>query len=226
MAGSFAEYNPLDYSNLTRNCVEELMRRGPFKIPLDHDFVGAGVYALFYKGNEKLYSKIRSNDASWPIYVGKAVPPGGRKGGAGTGAFRALLARVTEHTKSIEASLNLNVDDFTCRYLVVTPLWITMAERFLIEHYRPVWNVCMEGFGNHDPGSGRHQGEITWWDTLHPGRPWAQKLRQTRTIKDAQDRLNAFLKVYKKVPLQAALAYKKTDDNLVDDVGEPDEGTD
>ena len=39
----------------------------------------AGVYALFYKGSLDLYRPIRSPKADWPIYVGKAVPPGARK---------------------------------------------------------------------------------------------------------------------------------------------------
>lgn len=224
MSGAVAEYNPLDYANLTRNCVEELMRRGPFDLPLDHEFAGAGVYALFYKGTAKIYAKVRSEDLTWPIYVGKAVPPGGRKGGGAAGGARALHGRVTEHTKSIEAATNLDIEDFVCRYLVVTPLWITMAERFLIEHYKPVWNICIEGFGNHDPGSGRHQGEITWWDVLHPGRAWAQRLRQTRTAKDAQDRLSAFLKTHEKRRLEDVLAHSAADDDLAEDVGAPDDG--
>ena len=43
----------------------------------------------------------------------------------------------------------------------------------------PVWNLCLDGFGNHDPGAGRRQGEASWWDTLHPGRRWASQLRLT-----------------------------------------------
>jgi hypothetical protein len=76
---------------------------------------------------------------------------------------------------------------------VVTPLWITMAERFLIEHYRPLWNVLLDGFGNHDPGKGRAEGEISWWDALHPGRPWAARLHQTRTQAEAEERVRQFL---------------------------------
>ncbi len=45
------EYNPLDYANLTRNRVQELMTRGPFPLPLTVPFTGAGVYALFYAGD-------------------------------------------------------------------------------------------------------------------------------------------------------------------------------
>ncbi len=201
------------------------MRRGPFSMPLEKEFAGAGVYALFYLGASRLYAKVRSEDASWPIYVGKAVPRGGRKGGVGDGGGRALCSRLAEHSKSIEAASKLDIDDFACRYLVVTPLWITMAERFLIEHFRPVWNVCIEGFGNHDPGSGRHQGEIAWWDALHPGRAWAKKLRQTRTGKDAEDRLRAFVKSHQRRALEDVLARQSADDQLVDSENQTDTET-
>ncbi|MEE1273759.1 MAG: Eco29kI family restriction endonuclease, partial [Olegusella sp.] len=48
-----------------------------------------------------------------------------------------------------------------------------------------VWNMLVEGFGNHDPGKGRRQGMRPLWDMLHPGRPWAEKL-QPHTISAAQ----------------------------------------
>jgi hypothetical protein len=187
----YEEYNPLDYANLTKNCVQELMSRGPSGLPLHVVFPGAGVYALFYTGNLDLYAPIKSPDAKRPIYVGKAVPPGARKGTAASARSvgRPLCARIAEHVSSIQAAQNLRIEDFLCRYLVVTPLWITMAERFLIDHYRPVWNVCIEGFGLHDPGKGRHQGELPWWDILHPGRTWASRLQQTRAVGAAEMRL-------------------------------------
>lgn len=187
-----AEYNPLDYANLTKSCVEELMRRGPHKLPLTQPFAGPGVYALFYDGDFPLYQPVRSPDATDPIYVGKAVPAGARKGLAKPSKGKSLFNRIKQHTKSIEASATLKAEDFSCRYLVVTPLWITMAERFLLEHYKPIWNVVLDGFGNHDPGSGRHKGEITWWDALHPGRPWAVKLQQTRDAAAAEKRLREY----------------------------------
>jgi hypothetical protein len=186
------EYNPLDYANLTKSCVEELMRREPQKLPLQHQFVGAGIYALFYNGGFPLYKSVRSPLAESPIYVGKAVPPGARKGMAKPAKSKSLFHRINQHTKSIEATTTLRVSEFLCRYLVVTPLWITMAERFLLEFYQPIWNVVLDGFGNHDPGKGRFEGEITWWDALHPGRPWAAKLQQTRDAKLAKRRLIEF----------------------------------
>lgn len=188
------EYNPLDYGNLTKNVVEELMRRGPFELPLSQVFEGAGVYALFYDGDFEPYAPLRSAAADVPIYVGKAIPSGGRRGGRAARGTRApLYARIAQHVTSIQMAGNLRLEDFRCRYLVVTPLWITMAERFLIEHYQPIWNICLDGFGNHDPGAGRHQGENTWWDALHPGRLWAARLRQSRDFPLAVQRLQSCL---------------------------------
>lgn len=185
-------YDPLDYENLTINLVRELMGRQPLSLPLSERFRGPGVYALFYDGDYKPYAALRSSEATRPIYVGKAVPPGARTGGSAPDeSARALHTRIRQHARSLEDAGNLRVADFTCRYLVVVPLWITMAERFLIEHYQPCWNVCIAGFGLHDPGRGRRQGRCSWWDTLHPGRPWAAKL-QPRSETDARTLLRAF----------------------------------
>jgi hypothetical protein len=188
------EYNPLDYDNLTKNCVQELMRRGPYPLDFPEPFTGAGVYALFYTGDLDIYRPIRSPKATWPIYVGKAVPPGARKGAKSAGPSKALYARLREHSDSIEVGEGLELEKFLCRYLAVTPLWITMAERLLIEDFQPVWNVCIEGFGLHDPGKGRHAGQRSWWDVLHPGRPWAERLVNTRSKSDAEKRVRGFLK--------------------------------
>lgn len=187
-------YNPLDYDNLTENLVRELMSRPAHELPLQQSFLGPGVYALFYNGDFEHYSELRSPKANRPIYVGKAEPPGGRKGiTRNVQVSRALYDRIREHCDSIAAADNLRIQDFKCRFLVVVPLWITMAERFLIERYRPAWNLCLEGFGIHDPGKGRYQGEASLWDVMHPGRPWGSKLRQTRTTVDAVRDLRKFL---------------------------------
>ena len=187
------EYNPLDYRNLTVNLIRELMSRGPFALPPAPRFPGAGVYALFYTGEFDLYGPVRSIDCSRPIYVGKSVPSGARKGRQ-TGSESVgseLFSRLREHSRSIEDS-DLAVSDFACRFLVVNPLWITMAERFLIEEFQPLWNVCLEGFGIHDPGSGRRAGERSWWDGLHPGRSWASKQRTTRSQAESISRVREF----------------------------------
>ena len=179
-------FNPLDYENLTRTCVAELLRQTPVPMPALPMFHGAGIYALFYVGNLDIYAPIRSPDAAVPIYVGKAVAQGGRKGAPQSSINNALCSRLAEHRASIDAATSLDPADFLCRYLAVVDVWITMAERLLITHYQPLWNVSIEGFGNHDPGKGRHAGERSHWDTLHPGRAWAEKLKQTRTVQSTE----------------------------------------
>jgi hypothetical protein len=63
-------------------------------------------------------------------------------------------------------------------------VWTPLAERFLIEHYHPIWNTVVDGFGNHDPGKGRHAMKRPRWDILHPGRPWAALLPPAETVEE------------------------------------------
>lgn len=63
-------------------------------------------------------------------------------------------------------------------------VWIPLTESILIEKYRPLWNVALDGFGNHDPGSGRANQKKSPWDTIHPGRDWANKLASSSTSKE------------------------------------------
>ena len=54
---------------------------------------------------------------------------------------------------------------------------ISVVESELFRKYAPLWNAYINGFGNHDPGKGRYDQAVSEWDALHPGRPWAQKLK-------------------------------------------------
>jgi hypothetical protein len=47
----------------------------------------------------------------------------------------------------------------------------------LIDLFNPVWNKLLDGFGNHDPGKGRYLQQRAPWDTIHPGRAWAEKVK-------------------------------------------------
>ena len=154
------------------------------------DIEGPGIYCLVYDGAHEAYSSI--NGTELPIYGGKAVPPGSRMGGDEDISARVLRQRIREHRRSIEQATNLDVADFRYRALPIVPIWITLAERFLITHYKPVWNTCIDGFGDHDPGSGRYNGERSWWDTLHPGRTWAGKLQSIKTEGVALAKVLAF----------------------------------
>ena len=174
---SVIPFNPLDKHNLARSVINAMMRGNAASLKDLQPFDGAGIYAIYYTGDFEPYeplSKANAGEAPIvPIYVGKAVPSGGRRGGiieADHG--QALFKRLSEHRKSIEAAVNLNIEDFCCRYLVVDDIWIPLGETLLISKTSPVWNSILDGFGNHDPGAGRRAGKISRWDVLHPGRPW------------------------------------------------------
>ena len=109
--------------------------------------------------------------------MGKAVPKGGRQGiNESPTSNTAVWSRLREHAKSIEAAGNLEIDHFWAQWLIIDDIWIALGESALLRNKRPVWNAMVDGFGNHDPGSGRHKGLVPQWDTLHPGRKWAEKL--------------------------------------------------
>lgn len=60
--------------------------------------------------------------------------------------------------------------------MIADDIWIPLAESLLIEKFKPVWNVLIEGFGIHTPGAGRKKQVCSKWDTLHPGRALARDL--------------------------------------------------
>jgi hypothetical protein len=175
-------FNPLDKTNLGESVAEAMLQQPAHLLPPDEPFIGAGIYALYYEGDFPLYAEIaeqnRADQYRWPIYVGKAVPAGARKGGYGLGADpgQALYRRLAEHAGSINDAKNLNLADFRCRFLVVDDIWIPLAESLLVEMYSPLWNQKIDGFGNHDPGKGRYNQQRSPWDVIHPGRAWAYKL--------------------------------------------------
>lgn len=108
---------------------------------------------------------------------------------------QALFGRLGQHASSIRQAENLAIEDFLSRYLVIDEFWIGLAESLLIESYQPLWNVVLDGFGNHDPGAGRHQGRRPSWDALHPGRSWSQRLQSSAlTIEAIEARVTEHLR--------------------------------
>ncbi len=174
-------YNPLDKRNLGASVADAILKQSPVQIP-PAPFDGAGVYAIYYTGDFHPYGLVSAENKDdkfkWPIYVGKAIPKGGRKGGLGLSSDNigpVMFGRLQEHAESIRQSPNLKLEDFTCRYLVVDDIWIPLGESLLIQRFRPIWNLYIDGFGNHDPGSGRYRQKRSPWDVMHPGRPWAMR---------------------------------------------------
>lgn len=176
-----APFNPLEKVRLAESVANALLLAEIEPLPPE-PFVGAGIYAIYYAGDFPAYAPLAAANAdgkwSWPIYIGQAQSEGGRKGLIDPSAVTGtrLRSRLVQHGKSIEQATNLRVEDFACRYLVVEDVWIDLGESLLISSFSPVWNQVVEGFGNHDPGKGRHKGARPVWDTLHPGRGWADRL--------------------------------------------------
>lgn len=201
-------YNPLDKRNLGRSVAEALLESDLVSLPASESresFVGAGVYAIYYFGERSPYPPYQrladhNNQTAnelIPIYVGKAIPRGARTAGVGIDApvGTVLFGRLQEHGESIVDAVNLDLDDFKCRYLQVDDIWIPLGESLLIQRFRPIWNVLVGGFGNHDPGGGRRNQRRSAWDTIHPGRGWAARLNQPYplTSDELNRRVEAFL---------------------------------
>lgn len=146
-------------------------------LPPPDKFIGPGVYAIYYKGYHPRYTAIKNSNK--PIYVGKAVPTGWRTGLISKPNEAKLKSRLSEHAKSIQTVDSLNLADFSCKFAIIPPndaAIISVIESTLIGRLRPLWNTTIDGFGNHDPGSGRYEQAKSEWDRIHPGRTWATRL--------------------------------------------------
>ena len=169
-----------------RSVVEEAVgffAQTPLQLLPPHTrFVGGGVYALYYLGENELYaelSELNRRDCTHPLYVGKAVPPGWRTGRTRLSTTPDSYQRLREHTRSLRQTENLRVGDFQCRFVIFNDVesdLIVPVEASLIRHHKPLWNMVVDGFGNHDPGKGRYNQAKSEWDVLHPGRLWAERL--------------------------------------------------
>lgn len=170
------------FQKVVTEAITFFMETPVYPLPPPESFAGPGVYALYYTGGFPYYAKVTTANQSayrQPLYVGKAVPEGWRTGRIIGRETRKLYQRLREHTRSIEQVKNLNVGDFRCRPMILmedeTNL-ISVVESELFRRYTPLWNAYVDGFGNHDPGSGRYDQAVSEWDALHPGRSWVSKL--------------------------------------------------
>jgi Eco29kI restriction endonuclease len=154
------------------------------RLPPPKTFLGTGVYALYYIGQNPRYQKYAELNRlaySYPIYVGKAVPKGWRQSRISDNALnqsRELHNRLREHSRSITIGAELSIEEFMCRFVIFEDEasdMIGTIEAALIKLNQPLWNVSLDGFGNHDPGRGRYEQAKSDWDVIHPGRPWAER---------------------------------------------------
>ena len=170
------------FQSVVSEAVDFFVRTPLHLLPPPKQFLGPGIYALYYVGGYQSYARIaRLNqvDCSLPIYVGKAVPPGWRTARSRDSETSDLYLRLREHTRSIQQTTNIAITDFRCRFMILNSIeseLIGPVEARLIRRYKPLWNTVIDGFGNHDPGAGRYNQARSEWDVLHPGRAWAERL--------------------------------------------------
>ena len=170
-------------SSIVQEAVDFFKNTEILPLPPEERFIGGGVYALYYNGDFEHYQNLVHRDAGEykiPVYVGKAVPPGWRTARMESSNSADLYKRLREHSKSIIQANNLNLEDFRCRFMILDGTegdLVVPVEAGLIRHFVPLWNNLVDGFGNHDPGSGRYDQAKSEWDVLHEGRYWANNLR-------------------------------------------------
>lgn len=83
-------FNPLNKKNLGLSVADAMLEKPIEPLPPQNAFKGAGIYAIYYTGDFPAYKRIaelnKNKKFTCPIYVGKAVPAGARKGGFGLDA--------------------------------------------------------------------------------------------------------------------------------------------
>ncbi len=193
-------FNPLDREAIGDSLLQAFDRQPRIPFPPPNQFAGIGVYALYYEGDNPLYKLVtarnKQDDRSWPIYVGKGVAQGSRKGGRLSTPQQtepSIYKRLMLHKISLDeagaADPSVAPTSFYCRYLVIDDTWIRLCETFLIEKKQPVWNLTLDGFGNNPQGKGRKDQQRSKWDTLHPGRTRVQN--QAQNVSYPPDRIRA-----------------------------------
>jgi hypothetical protein len=185
-------FNPLDKRNLGESVALALSRSQAVSLAELPSISGAGIYALYYSGDFPPYqvlANLNRPSPTVPIYVGKAVPEGSRKGVSpqASETSKKLRDRLRDHARSIRHTSMLQVTDFRCRFLVVEETWIGLCESLLIQSSTPLWNSVLDGFGRHGQGGNRKDG-ISAWHAFHGGRDIVAGIGVS---KDVLENLNA-----------------------------------
>lgn len=179
-------YKNTAFAELVKDAVRFFNGTPVHALPPPVAFLGTGVYALYYIGTNPLYKRyaeLNRLSYGYPIYVGKAVPKGWRQARASDNSLnqsRELIGRLREHGRNIKHCSELSQEDFMCRFVIFEDEgsdMISTIEAALIKLNRPLWNTAVDGFGNHDPGSGRYEQAKSGWDVMHEGRSWANKCK-------------------------------------------------
>ncbi|MDQ1815485.1 Eco29kI family restriction endonuclease [Massilia sp. CCM 9210] len=169
-------FDPSDPNTAGRMVALTLVAQQRHPLARIPDFYGAGIYAIYYNGEFPPYASLTRREH--PIYVGKADPDNpSAKDAIRQGA--KLSVRLNEHARNIrKAHTTLAIEDFECRFLIVQTGFQKSAEDYLINFFQPIWNsetkICF-GLGKHGDSSDTRGNKRSPWDTMHPGREWANR---------------------------------------------------
>ncbi len=175
-----------DFEEIIKDTIRFFNGTPVHSLPVPERFHGTGVYAIYCIAKTGIYKEFHEiNRTSYdvPIYIGKAVPSGWRQARSSNSTEALsyeLNNRIREHGRSLEQCAGLKLNDFHCRFMILEDAesdLIGTVEAALIRSYKPLWNLRIDGFGNHDPGSGRYEQAMSDWDVCHPGRLWAKKCK-------------------------------------------------
>lgn len=166
------EFDPLAVENVGVTLAVELLQQPAVEFPPSVRFKGAGVYALYYNGDNPAYAPLVALDRGrciYPAYVGRAQRENLNQGFNPRPSTKGeLFKRIKKHFDSVKQTRSVNTADFKVRYLVLKPAYISLAESVLIMAFRPPWNGM--GLGSNVTGGIRMAGKGSLWDSLHPGR--------------------------------------------------------
>lgn len=150
----------------------------------DDRVFGSGVYAVYYDGaSVPAYEPLSGTET--PIYLGKAVPEDPT---AETVESQGpvLWNRLRQHAKSIQLG-GLDPAEFTTRHAVIQSGMEGAVEDFLIRLFKPIWNketkIC-HGIGKHGDRATTRGNRRSPWDTMHPGRLWADATAEDQRTRE------------------------------------------
>lgn len=178
-----ASFDPSNPDTIGRLVVLALLAQDRVLLGELRPTYGSGIYAIYYVGQHPAYTEISGTET--PIYVGKADPDEPRAATPREQGVR-LFGRLADHREAIrEVEIYateqadphpLLVTDFECRRLVCATNAQLVAERHLIDVFKPAWNsetkICF-GISKHGDSSETRRNKKSPWDVLHPGRDWA-----------------------------------------------------
>lgn len=94
-------FSCIQFKRIVNEAIDFFNNTPLISLPPPGDFLGNGVYALYYRGGFDLYDRItvaNRKSVKQPIYIGKAVPQGWRTARSVDSTAPVLYRRLQEHS--------------------------------------------------------------------------------------------------------------------------------